>query len=140
MAWAGKVVPEAHARRFAIVTQARDAAVAFVRERKRAGQPVRGYEIDDVARGVVARAGFGENFIHRTGHSIDARVHGDGVNIDNYETRDTRLVIPGVGFSIEPGIYLPGEAGYRSEIDVWCGERDCEITTGEPQRAILPLW
>lgn len=139
MAYCGAAVPEKHARVFHTVVEARDAAVAFVRERKQQGRVVRGFEVDDVSRGVIERAGYGPSFIHRTGHSIDQNVHGDGVNIDNYETHDERVIVADVGFSIEPGIYLEGQAGYRSEIDVWCGERDCEVTTGEPQQEIQPL-
>lgn len=139
MAFVGERVPEEHVRAFRAIAEARDAAVAFVRAKKQKGERVRGCDIDDVSRGVIEKHGFGPNFIHRTGHSIDQNVHGDGVNIDNYETHDTRAVVDDVGFSIEPGIYLPGAAGYRSEINVWCGERDCEVTTGEPQREIRPL-
>ena len=76
-------------------------------------KPIRGAEVDDVARGVITRAGHGEQFTHRTGHSIGEEVHGNGVNIDNFETRDSRRITPGVCFSIEPGIYQPGKFGVR---------------------------
>jgi Xaa-Pro aminopeptidase len=93
--------------------------VAFVRERFAAGAPVHGWEVDDVCRGVVRKAGYGDYFIHRTGHSIGEQVHGNGVNIDNLETKDERRIVPGVCFSIEPGIYLAGEMAVRSELDVF---------------------
>jgi Xaa-Pro dipeptidase len=80
-----------------------------------------GFEVDDAAREVITSRGYGEAFIHRTGHSIDTSLHGSGPNIDNLETRDTRRIIPGVGFSIEPGIYLAGDVGFRTEIDVYMG-------------------
>jgi Xaa-Pro dipeptidase len=98
------------------IRDARDAALALLRERVTAGKPVRGGEVDDAARRVVEARGFGEYFIHRTGHSIDPHdLHGSGPHIDNLETREERLLVPGVGFSIEPGIYLPGEFGVRIE-------------------------
>jgi Xaa-Pro dipeptidase len=87
----------------------------------------------------VRAAGYGEYFIHRTGHSIDRSTHGMGPNIDNFETNETRLIIPGVGFSIEPGIYIPGEIGMRTEINVYVGESGPEVTTPDPQDAITAL-
>lgn len=102
------------------VREARDAAITVLRERLAAGTPVRGGEADDAARAVIVARGFGPAFTHRTGHSIDARgLHGMGPNIDNLETRETRVLLPGVGFSIEPGIYLPGEIGMRSEVNAY---------------------
>jgi Xaa-Pro aminopeptidase len=100
------------------VRDARDAAIALLRERLGKGQPLRGGEVDDAARAVIVSRGFGDQFIHRTGHSIDARdLHGSGPHIDNLETREERALIPGVGFSIEPGIYIPGDVGMRSEVN-----------------------
>ena len=91
---------------------------------------------------MITRAGYGEQFTHRTGHSIGEEVHGNGVNIDNFETRDSRRIVPGVCFSIEPGIYLKGQFGVRSEFDVYVRENDIEIT-GQPVQtevvAILAL-
>ncbi len=99
-------------------------------ERLRAAAPVYGYEVDDVARGVISAAGFGPYFIHRTGHSIGTAGHGNGVNLDNLETQDRRRLIPGVGFSVEPGIYLPQEGfGIRVEIDCYVNGDDVEVTT-----------
>lgn len=123
---------------FGIVARARDAAVHFIQQRVTAGEPIRGYEVDDACRGVIAAAGYGPQFIHRTGHSIDTSTHGNGVNIDNLETEDRRHLIPGIAFSIEPGIYLP-DFGVRSEIDVYVGEGFAEVTTQPVQQTIVPL-
>jgi Xaa-Pro aminopeptidase len=100
------------------VRDARDAAIALLRDRLGKGEPLKGGEVDDATRAVIVSRGFGERFIHRTGHSIDARdLHGSGPHIDNLETREERALIPGVGFSIEPGIYIPGDVGMRSEVN-----------------------
>lgn len=115
----GKNPPAKYVELFHTVRDARNAAVAFVRERYAAKQKVCGWEVDDVCRAVVKQAGYGDFFIHRTGHSIGEQVHGNGVNIDNLETRDEREIVPGICFSIEPGIYLKGEMAVRSEIDVF---------------------
>ena len=130
VAYAGATVPPRIQSVFEIVRQARDAAVAFMRQRLSASQAVYGYEVDDVARGVISEAGFGPRFIHRTGHSIGTMGHGNGVNLDNLETQDRRRLIPGVGFSVEPGIYLPEEGfGVRLEIDCYVSGADVEVTT-----------
>jgi Xaa-Pro aminopeptidase len=129
--YVGENVPEEYTRIFNIVRDARDAAVKFVQESVRAGRPIKGADVDDVSRGVIRRAGYGAEFLHRTGHSIGEEVHGNGANIDNLETRDARRIIPRTTFSIEPGIYLEGKFGVRSEIDVHVTERDA-IVTGQP--------
>jgi len=121
------------------VRDARDAAVSFLHERFEAGQDVRGYEVDDVARGVIKVRGYGDYFVHRTGHSIDTVLHGSGPNLDNLETRDDRLIIPGVGFSIEPGIYLAGDIGVRSEINVYWGEDGPLVTPSKIQEDVILL-
>jgi Xaa-Pro aminopeptidase len=138
VAYAGARPPQPYQDIFTIVQESRDAAVRFIREGLQAGRIVYGYEVDDVARGVIAKAGYGECFIHRTGHSIGIEGHGNGVNIDNLETQDRRRLIPGVGFSIEPGIYLP-DFGVRLEIDVHVGEHDAEVTTLPLQNEIVCL-
>jgi Xaa-Pro aminopeptidase len=121
------------------VRDARDAAVTFLKERAGAGEDVRGFEVDDVSRGVIRERGYGEFFVHRTGHSIDTLLHGSGPNLDNLETRDDRLLIPGVGFSVEPGIYIPGDIGVRSEINVhWTADGPL-VTPTEIQREIFLL-
>lgn len=121
------------------VRDARDAAVTFLKERAAAGEDVRGFEVDDVSRGVITERGYGEYFVHRTGHSIDTLLHGSGPNLDNLETRDDRLLIPGVGFSVEPGVYIPGDIGVRSEINVhWTADGPL-VTPSEIQREIFLL-
>jgi Xaa-Pro aminopeptidase len=137
--YVGETVPEEFTRIFNIVREARDAAVEFARQNVRAGKSIRGADIDDVSRGVIKRAGYGEQFTHRTGHSIGEEGHGNGVNIDNFETRDSRRLIPGIGFSIEPGIYLEGKFGVRSEIDVYVAEKDIEVTGQPIQTEIVPI-
>jgi Xaa-Pro dipeptidase len=137
--YVGETVPEEYTRIFNIVREARDSAVDFVRKNIRAGKLIRGAEVDDVSRGVITRAGFGEQFTHRTGHSIGEETHGNGVNIDDFETRDSRRIIPGVCFSIEPGIYLEGKFGVRSEINVYVSDKDIEVTGQPIQTEIIPI-
>ncbi|HXY30615.1 MAG TPA: Xaa-Pro peptidase family protein [Gemmatimonadaceae bacterium] len=120
------------------VRDARDAAISLLRERVTAGTPLKGADLDDAARGVIAARGFGDRFVHRTGHSIDPRsLHGAGPHLDNFETREERQLLPGVGFSIEPGIYVPGEIGVRSEVNAWVGDGSVVITPEDPQRELI---
>ncbi len=126
--YVGETVPGEYVKIWNIVRDARDAAFKYVRDAFRAGRSIRGAEVDDVARGVIRKAGYAEQFLHRTGHSIGEDGHGNGANIDNLETRDTRRLVPGTAFSIEPGIYLAGKFGIRSEIDVYVSENDAVIT------------
>jgi len=120
------------------VRDARDAAISLLRERINGHQPVRGGEVDDAARAVITQRGYGDNFIHRTGHSIDPRdLHGSGPHIDNLETREERELIPGVGFSIEPGIYLEGDVGMRSEVNGFIGAEAVLITPSDYQKELL---
>jgi len=138
--WVGYLsakVPEKHAKIFAIVREARDRAIACVRRGLAAGRPPQGWQVDRAAREVIQRAGYGKYFFHRTGHSIGQTVHGNGANMDGFETRDTRRLIPETCFSIEPGIYLP-EFGVRSEVNVYVTERRARVT-GAVQNEILPL-
>ena len=125
--YVGGAVPDRHQAIFDIVRRARDAALAFVQRRIRAGSFPCGWEVDDVCRQVIQEAGYGERFIHRTGHSIGVEVHGNGANIDNLETQDSRCLMPCTGFSIEPGIYLPGEFGIRSELDVYVSSAEAVV-------------
>jgi Xaa-Pro aminopeptidase len=119
------------------VRDARDAAIALLRDRIGGGRPVRGGEADDAARGVITARGLGDRFVHRTGHSIDARdLHGSGPHLDNLETREERLLVTGVGFSIEPGVYIPGEIGVRSEVNAYVGEGELVVTPREYQREL----
>lgn len=120
------------------VRDARDAAIALVQARVNAGEPVRGGEVDDASRGVIDARGFGKYFTHRTGHSIDPRdLHGSGPHIDNLETREERLLVPGVAFSIEPGIYVAGEIGMRSEVNVYLVPGQAIVTPAEYQRDLI---
>jgi Xaa-Pro dipeptidase len=139
MGFAGRTPPAEVARVWEVVRDARDAAVARLVERWRGadGPPVTGAELDDAARGVIVAAGYGEWFVHRTGHSIDRDLHGSGPHLDNFETADTRVLQPGIGFSVEPGVYLPGRFGVRSEINVHLGAAGPEVTPVAPQRTLL---
>jgi Xaa-Pro aminopeptidase len=122
-----------------VVADARDACVAFIQDEMAAGRPVRGCDADDVCRGVIERAGYGRYVIHRTGHSLGSAGHGNGAHLDNLETNDTRRLLPSTAFTIEPGIYLPGDFGVRLEIDVLVHETGIEITTLPLQREIVAL-
>jgi len=137
VAFGGEEAPARHRAIFEIVREARDKAVSHLQACWRRGEVAQGWQIDEVARGHIAAAGYGENFLHRTGHSIGYEVHGNGVNIDNLETRDQRAIIPGVCFSIEPGVYLP-DFGIRSEIDMFVSDLRAEVT-GDIQRELLLL-
>jgi len=139
MAYIGDQLPEDIAKLWRIEAEARDKAIQFVTERMAQGQKTYGYQVDDVARGVIEKAGYGANFTHRTGHSIGVEDHGNGVNIDNFETQDRRELVPGVCFSIEPGIYLEGKHGFRSEIDMFIHSGRAEVTTQPVQKEILLL-
>ncbi len=125
---------------FHIVRQAQKAATKLVEERFLKKQPVMGWEVDQAARNVIQTAGYGDYFIHRTGHNIDTKDHGNGANIDNYETHDDRLLLPRTCFSIEPGIYLPGKFGIRLEYDVFIHEDGKIQTTGGEQDELLCLF
>jgi Xaa-Pro aminopeptidase len=136
----GETPMDEHIKIFTIVRDARDAAIEFVRESVKAGREIKGAQVDDVSRGVIERAGYGEYFTHRTGHSIGEEVHGNGAHIDNLETRDSRKIIPRTCFSIEPGIYLPGNFGVRSEIDLYVGDEGEIEVTGQPiQRELVAI-
>ncbi len=132
----GQPVPARHQDVFQIVRRARDAAVTFVQSRVRAGAFPYGWEVDDICRQVIQDAGYGQYFVHRTGHSIGEEVHGNGANIDNLETQDARRLLPGTCFSIEPGIYLPGEFGIRSELDIYLSPKDA-VVYGQPVQTDL---
>ena len=137
--YVGAAVPARQQAVFRIVRQARDTALVFVRERVKAGEFPCGWEVDDVCRGVIREAGYGDQFIHRTGHSIGEEVHGNGANIDNLETQDARRLLPGTCFSIEPGIYLAGEFGIRSELDVYLADQDARVFGLPLQTEIVPI-
>jgi Xaa-Pro aminopeptidase len=114
-------------RAFGAVVAGRDAAVRFIQARIVADEVVRGWEADRAARDVITAAGYGKAFVHRTGHSLGVEVHGNGANLDDYETRDDRRLLEGSGFTIEPGVYLR-DFGVRSEINLVVGRRSVEVT------------
>jgi Xaa-Pro dipeptidase len=122
-------------RVFGIVTESRDAAIRRVQEAVARREPIRGFEVDDAARGRIEAHGFGTYFVHRTGHSIGQDVHGNGANMDNLETHDERRIMPWTGFSIEPGIYL-ADFGVRSEVNMFVGDGEARVT-GEIQKELV---
>lgn len=136
MGFSGRTPPEKVQQVWAVVRDARDAAIAVVR-RKAGKEPLFGYEGDQAARGVIEAAGYGQYFVHRTGHSIDRDLHGSGPHLDNYETHDDREILPGAGFSVEPGIYLPGEFGVRSEINMVWAPAGPLVTPRKPQTELV---
>jgi Xaa-Pro dipeptidase len=133
----GAKVPEKYTKIFRIIREARDKAVELIRSRVTAGKPLQGWQVDNAARAVIEKAGYGKYFFHRTGHSIGEAVHGNGANMDGLETRDVRHLIPGTCTSVEPGIYLP-EFGMRTEVDVYVGKGKARVT-GAVQTEILAL-
>jgi Xaa-Pro aminopeptidase len=151
--WAKKKIPDAvyyditwtgvigspsqkQAEIFNIVRDARDAGIRKVQEAFSARRKIAGWEVDEATRGHIASAGLAQYFTHRTGHSIGVTVHGNGANMDNLETKDEREIIPNSCFSIEPGVYLPGEFGVRSEVNVLTRSGSAEIT-GKIQRELV---
>jgi len=130
----GETVPEEYTKVFEVVKGGRDAAIRFVQESFKAGKEICGYQVDDAARNYFKEKGYDQYFVHRTGHSIGEEIHGNGANIDNLETRDERRIIPETSFSIEPGIYLPGKFGVRSEIDMYITKSGEAIVTGLPMQ------
>jgi len=133
----GAKVPEEYAKVFNVVREARDKATDLIRSAIAKGRPLQGWQVDNAARSVVKDAGYGQYFFHRTGHSIGESVHGNGVNMDGLETKDTRRLIPHTCTSIEPGIYLR-EFGIRSEVNVYIDDDEARVT-GAVQQEILPL-
>jgi Xaa-Pro dipeptidase len=133
----GAKVPEKYAKVFRVLCEARDRAVGLIRSSAKSGKPLQGWQVDNAARAVVEKAGYGKYFFHRTGHNIGTEVHGNGVNMDGMETHDERHLIPGTCNSIEPGIYMP-EFGMRTEVDVYVDEKDARVT-GAVQTEILAL-
>ncbi len=137
MGFAGRQVPDEVHRVWEIVRDARDAAIARFRAGLEAGKPVTGADLDAAARGHIAKHGYGDDFVHRTGHSIDVELHGSGPHLDSFETNDTRVLLPGVGFSVEPGIYLTGRFGVRSEVNVYYGDGGAEVTPKQIQTDLI---
>lgn len=139
VAFVGDSVPEEHARVFSIVAQARDAAVDLIQHRVANRMAVTGREADRAAREVVETAGYDANFLHRTGHSIGREVHGTGANLDSLETDDHRALIANTCFSVEPGIYLPGRFGVRSELDITIEDGRAAVSADAVQREVIPV-
>ena len=133
----GNRVPDSYAKIFRVVREARDNAVRFIQDAIAKRREIHGWEVDAVARKTIKKAGYGKNFVHRTGHSIGQEVHGNGANMDGLETRDDRKIVPHTCFSIEPGIYLP-EFGIRTEVNVYVDAKEARVT-GAIQQEILPL-
>ena len=134
----GAEVPAKYAEVFKVVADARDAAIALVKDAFAAKRPLRGWEVDDAARRVIEKADRGPLFCHRTGHNIGQEVHGNGAHMDNLETHEERLVLPRTCFSVEPGIYGP-EFGVRSEVDVYVGPDGTVHVTGGLQTEVVPI-
>jgi Xaa-Pro aminopeptidase len=135
--YTGARVPDRFAKAFAAICDARDAGIRLVQDAARAGRELRGFEVDRAASAVLREAGYADNILHRTGHSLGETVHGDGVNMDDYETHDDRRLLPGTGFTIEPGVYFD-DFGVRTEINMVVAARDAAVT-GPLQTEILNL-
>lgn len=133
----GERPPRKYTEMFDTVRRARDTAVHFVQDMFAKGQRCYGWQVDDACRRVVKEAGYGKYFVHRTGHSIGEEVHGNGVNIDNLETKDERQIVRGSCFSIEPGIYLEGEMAVRTEINMFIRHDGVPEVTGETQHELV---
>jgi len=121
---------------FETVARARDAALQFVQEGARAGRDMRGFQVDQAARRVLEEAGYGNHILHRTGHSLGEEVHGNAVHMDDYETHDDRRLLPGLGFTIEPGLYFE-TFGIRSEINVYVSDRDAQVSGPVQERLVM---
>lgn len=142
LTWTGFVgdqVPAKYEDIFRIVAAARDAAINRVRDAFQKKTPLQGWQVDDACRNVIEKAGYGQYFCHRTGHSIGQETHGNGANMDNLETREERRVLPRTCFSVEPGIYQP-EFGVRSEVNVFVDAKEqVHVTGGDPQTSVVPI-
>jgi Xaa-Pro dipeptidase len=136
--FAGAKPPVAYAKQFGIAMQARDAAIAFATDSLAAGKTVRGWEIDKACRDVIAAANLEPYFLHRTGHSIDTSVHGEGANIDGLETKDDRAILPNTCFSVEPGIYKGG-IGVRTEVSVCVDAKKRVSVYGDVQTELVTM-
>jgi Xaa-Pro aminopeptidase len=137
MGFTGRKIPDRYRTAFDAARAARDTGVNLVQSRIRAGQDVRGWEVDRAAAAVLRDAGYADAILHRTGHSLGETVHGTGVNMDDYETHDDRRLVPGTGFTIEPGVYFR-DFGIRTEINMIVQARDA-VVTGPVQTEIVAL-
>lgn len=140
MGYAGTEVPQHIEDIFQVIRKARDTAVEKVKDAFAKKQDIHGWEVDDACRQVVIDAGYGEFFLHRTGHNIGEEVHGNGAHIDNLETKDDRKLLPGTCFSIEPGIYMPDKfLGFRTELDVYITDAGEPKVAGPIQEKVLAI-
>jgi Xaa-Pro aminopeptidase len=130
-------VPSETAQAFSAIADARDAAVKLVEDAARNGRDLYGWEVDRAARQVIEQRGYGEHILHRTGHSLGENVHGNGVHMDDYETHDDRRLIPGTGFTVEPGVYFE-TFGVRTEVNVFRAAHEATVT-GQSQRDVVTL-
>ena len=137
MGFAGVSPPDDVLHAWTATRDARDAVLEFLERAVSEGRSVTGADLDDVARGHLTKEGFGDAFVHRTGHSIDTDLHGSGPHLDNFETNDLREILPGTGFSVEPGVYLEGRFGIRSEINVYLDETGPLVTPAERQQDLI---
>jgi Xaa-Pro aminopeptidase len=137
VAFTGTTVPAEAARAFRSIAEARDAAAALVADAASTGRDLRGWEVDRAARAVLEGAGYGKQILHRTGHSLGESVHGNGVHLDDYETHDDRRLLPGTGFTIEPGLYFE-TFGVRTEINMYRDDHEARVT-GPRQMEIIIL-
>ena len=135
--YSGARVPDRFAKPFAAICGARDAGIRLVQDAARDGRELRGFEVDRASMAVLREAGYADHILHRTGHSLGETVHGNGVNMDDYETHDDRRLLAGTGFTIEPGVYFD-DFGVRTEINMVVDARDAAVT-GPLQRHILAL-
>jgi Xaa-Pro aminopeptidase len=135
----GENVPAEHQKIFNVVRDGRDAAIRALQSRYPSGEVLYGWQIDDAARKSITNAGYGEFFLHRTGHSIHEEVHGNGANIDNLETQDSRRLMARTCFSIEPGVYLKGTFGVRSEVNMYLSDKEAVVTGLPIQAEVLPI-
>ena len=133
----GVRVPDEAARAFDAIVRARDAAVALVEEAAMSGRELHGWEVDRAAREVLVQSGFSDHILHRTGHSLGETVHGNGVHLDDYETHDDRRILPGTGFTVEPGLYFDS-FGVRTEINVFRRDR-AAVVSGPRQMTLVTL-
>ncbi len=137
VAFAGARPPERYAKAFDAIVRARDAAVALVQASVERGDSPQGWEVDHAARTVLEEAGYGDRILHRTGHSLGESVHGNGVHLDDFETHDDRRILPGAGFTVEPGLYFD-DFGVRTEINVFRGAHEAAVT-GPRQMELVAL-
>lgn len=142
LTWMGVMeeeVPHEYDLMFALLCKARDQGFEALTRATRDGKPITGEHVDQIVRGLLAADGYGDYFRHRTGHSLHTEVHGIGVNLDSLETHDGRVLRPGSLFTLEPGVYMPGRFGMRTEVDVALLDRDARITTQPFQKSIFPI-